>query len=284
MPKKNSGTFCYPGGKTTIAPWIIDHFPDHTVYVEPFGGSASVLVQKPKSNVEVYNDLNSDCVAFFEAIKSHPDELERWVKNTPYSRELFEKWIKQFSAGERANDTVEQAGRFWFLTTASFGGDIHDGGGGFSVMKGECKEAHYQPQKWQRKKDVIKHIRDRFFNVQIEQLDYAELFDKYDSTEAFFYCDPPYVDVGDDYYQTEDGGFNHPRFCEELLDLDGKWLVSYGEHIPAQLSDYHTVTRTKEATMSKQRPEITERLIMNYNPNDVAKFKPSNQSGLEAFE
>ena len=283
MPEKNSGTFGYPGGKTTIAPWIIDYFPDHTVYVEPFGGSASVLVQKQKSNVEVYNDLNSDCVAFFEAVKSHPEELERWVENTPYSRELFETWMESFGKGERPDDTVEQAGRFWFLTAASFGGKIHQGNGTFSIDRVENKPAHYGPIKWQRKGENIQTIRDRFHHVQIEQLDYAELFDKYDSTEAFFYCDPPYVDVGDDYYQTEDGGFNHPRFCEELLDLDGKWLVSYGEHIPAQLSDYHTVTRTKEATMSKQRPEITEQLIMNYDPAQVPQFRQANQHGLEAY-
>lgn len=283
MPAKNSGTFSYPGGKTTISPWIIDHFPDHTVYVEPFGGSASVLMSKPRSNVEVYNDLNSDCVSFFEAIKSHPDELKRWVKNTPYSRELFEQWMWQFSQGERPDDTVEQAGRFWFLTAASFGAKIHQGNGTFSVAKGKSKEAHYGPVRWQRKGTNVENIRDRFHPVQIEQLDFAKLMEKYDGENTLFYCDPPYVDVGEDYYMTGDG-FDHLRFCEALEDVDGKWLVSYGEHVPEQLTDYHTVTRTKEATLSKQRPEITERLIMNYDPDQAPAFKQANQSGLEAYE
>lgn len=283
MPKKNSGTFNYPGGKTTIAPWIIDHFPNHTVYIEPFGGSASVLMQKPKSNVEVYNDLNSDCVAFFEAIKSHGDALQEWVKNTPYSRELYEKWRDEFNAGVRPDDVVEQAGRFWFLTTASFGGDIHQGGGTFSVQKARCAESQYGPTKWQRKGSNIPMIRDRFHNVEVENLEYKALVEKYDSEDAFFYFDPPYVDVGEDYYMTN-GGFSHPEFCEQVLNLDGNWLVSYGEHIPAQLSDYHTVTRTKEATMSKQRPEIVEQLIMNYDPNDTPMFRETNQAGLEAYE
>jgi len=238
MPKKNSGTFSYPGGKTTIAPWILEYFPDHTVYVEVFGGSASVLMRKEKSTVEVYNDTNSDCVAFFEAVKNHAEELHEWIKATPYSRELFEQWKAEFEEGIRPKDTIEQAGRFLYLTTCSFSGKIHQGGGTFAVSKSDVNRAQYGPTQWQRRGDNIANIQERFQHVQIECLDFEEVFEKYGAENAFFYCDPPYIDVGENYYKTGDG-FDHERFVRCLEKTPAKWLVSYDHNIPEPLEKYN---------------------------------------------
>jgi len=277
------GTFAYPGSKTTYASWIIEHIPEHHLYVEPFGGAASVLVAKPRSDIEVYNDLNGDCVDFFRAVRDRPGELEHWVENTPYSRQLFDEYVEAYP--DWPDDLVERAGRFLYVQSSSFGskGTSTDSPT-YSVTKAgtECAGSAMET-KWDRKSMQIDPLSERFKSVNIEQLDYAELVEKYDHEDTFFYFDPPYVDVGDDYYQVEEGGFDHSRFVNTLHDMEAKWMVSYDQNLPPGMEDYRTISRTKVATMSAQNPEKVETLTMNYDVNGEDMMSEYGQRGLDAF-
>ncbi|AFH21726.1 DNA adenine methyltransferase [environmental Halophage eHP-8] len=258
------GTFPYPGSKTTYANWIIDQIPEHHLYVEPFGGAASVLAAKPRSEIEVYNDINGDCVDFFRAVKDNPDELKRWVEYTPFSRELFEEYVETYP--NWPDDIVERAGRFYFIQCAGFGGKL--------IGSKQKPSFRYSKQsgkptgtgaKWDEKPSTIEALRKRFKSVNIEHLDYKELIEKYDHENAIFYFDPPYIDVGNDYYQTNNGGFDHNQFVKTLHDMEARWIVSYDHNIPSALSEYPTMERTKAASFSSERPEKVETLTMNYD-------------------
>lgn len=98
----------YFGAKWRLASWIISHFPDHQLYCEPFGGSAGVLLRKPISSFEVYNDLDGDVVNFFRCLRDHPKELQRLIDLTPYSREEYEAAFQS-----RGGEPLERARRYF---------------------------------------------------------------------------------------------------------------------------------------------------------------------------
>src|ERR1700744_4680658 len=83
----------YHGGKFLLAPWIISHFPKHTHYFEAMGGGGSILMQKPRSKCETYNDLWETVVNVFRVIRDAKlsVQLEFALRMTPYSREEFMK-------------------------------------------------------------------------------------------------------------------------------------------------------------------------------------------------
>lgn len=90
--------FPYPGGKSRFASWILDQTPEHTCFVEVFGGAAGVLANKDPdtSDVEEYNDRDGDLVQFFEVLRDRSEELVAWLDRTPYSRELHDEWAHKF--------------------------------------------------------------------------------------------------------------------------------------------------------------------------------------------
>lgn len=70
----------YHGGKWNLAPWIIGYFPAHRVYTEAYGGGASVLLRKPRSYAEVYNDLDGMVIVSGYACGLYEDMFEGWQR------------------------------------------------------------------------------------------------------------------------------------------------------------------------------------------------------------
>lgn len=100
--------FRYLGGKWKTASWIASHFPQHVIYIEPFGGGGSVLLRKKRVEAEVYNDLDSEIVNVFRILRdpASASRLRSLLRLTPYARtELDAAWE------ELPLDPVERARR-----------------------------------------------------------------------------------------------------------------------------------------------------------------------------
>lgn len=105
-----NAVFKYPGAKWSIASWIIDHFPPHHSYVEPFFGSGAVLFSKRRSNIETVNDLDGDVVNLFECIRKDPERLAREIYWTPYARQVYDQAYEEMRTEK---DSFRQAVNFY---------------------------------------------------------------------------------------------------------------------------------------------------------------------------
>lgn len=270
--------FPYIGGKTALAGWIEEQFPDHTVYVEPFGGSASVLLNKSRSDVEVYNDLDGDVVHLFEVVRERTDELAEWVAQTPYSEELHQQWADEFYGGERPDDDVERAGRFIFLRYSQFAGKYRNKSG-FKIESSRSRVG--EPGVWAKVPEKIRDTCRRLQGVTILDRHFGDVIEKYDDPETVFYCDPPYLDKS--HYRVDD--FSHQDLDEALAGIEGDALVSYTDRPGGGLFDgWREITREHYhdhgAKTGEQQKEVTERLLVNFDPDDREPFLGDGQVRL----
>lgn len=251
-----------------MAPKIIDRMADHHTYVEVFGGSGAVLMQKRRSNVEVYNDLHEDLVVFFRVLRDRPDELHAYLKKMEYSRGLHEevadRWYRD---GLRPTDSVVRASEYMFLLRSSF--NCENSRTGFSAQPDMNKAMSMK-----RAVDNIHVFAERMRGVIIENRDWKVLVERYDTPDTFFYMDPPYLEVKEGYYGEGDG-FDHRDFIETLDELEGKWLVSYGE-LPEQFEKIHCYVYDEDVIWGSGvgGKAGTESMITNYNPRTTDMFNP----------
>jgi DNA adenine methylase len=218
------------GGKGNMVAKLLRLMPPHKVYVEVFGGGASLLFAKQPSPVEVYNDIDSDLVNLFRVLRDEEkfQRFYRLVSLTPYSREEY-NFCRQTL--EDCQDDVERAYKFFVLARQSFSGRIFVGWS-FSVaestrgMAGACS-------RWLGVIEKLPEFHARTMRVQIEHNDFRKIIPTYDTPETFFYCDPPYVPdtrrLGQAYRydMTLD---DHKDLVNLLLQIKGKAMLSGYRH------------------------------------------------------
>ncbi len=205
----------YHGGKWLLAPWIIEHFPPHRIYVEPFGGGASVLLRKERAYAEIYNDLDGEIVNLFQVVRDRGAELLRAVELTPYARTEFELSVQACA------DPIEQARRTLVRSYMGFGGNVtrltksgrleHTGFRDYSKKNRRSIPAH----DWRTWPEGLPDLIDRLRGVVIEHQPALDLMPKHDGPETLYFVDPPYP------HETRGRscGYRHELTTEDHLEL-----------------------------------------------------------------
>lgn len=254
----------YHGGKFRLAEWVIGHFPTHKVYVEPFGGVASVLMRKPRSHGEVYNDLDGTIVNVMRVLRDPVlrERLADALVLTPYARDEF------VQAFEHSDDPVEDARRTFVRAEMGFGsGGATKGSTGFRIdTKRNYGTAMHV---WAKMPDGLAAFGERLAGVLIENRAALDVLRDHDTPETLFYVDPPYVPgtrkMSGRVYRHEMNDADHRALLAALLELDGMVVLSgypcplYSEMLPG----WRCVTREACIAAGRGSGKRTEALWLS---------------------
>ncbi len=248
------------GGKRYLADWIISHFPEHRIYLEPFGGGASVLLSKSPVDVETYNDIDQRLSRFFRVLRDQGEEFVKRASLTPYSQAEFEA-AKEYPLGSdelqkalcdfvRWRQSFAGKGRSWsYTTTRARGG-----------MAGDVNA-------WWTAIESLPQVIERLRRVQFACQSAFDIIPKFNHEEALIYCDPPYVHDtrchnSTNVYHEEMTDEEHRRLaallasCKAAVVLSGYDSPLYEELYPG----WHKVTReiANHAAGGKQKARQLE--------------------------
>jgi DNA adenine methylase len=242
------------GGKSRLRKQIIERIPEHTCYVEVFGGAAWVLFGKETSKVEVYNDIDGELVNFFRIIKTAHKAFVQAYDWILVSRRLFKDFI---NTSPDELDEVQRAVRFYYIIKCSFGGEWKSPGFG-------CGKTMKPAINLETLCEVITRVHSRLKRVLIEEDDFETILKRYDGPETVFYLDPPYYDVSGYRYNLKYEDYE--RLREVLNTVEGKFLMSINDH-EAMREVYRDFTIEEVEvlyTLGKKKYVAGELLVRNY--------------------
>lgn len=228
----------YHGAKWRLASWIISHFPRHNCYVEPFGGSAAVLINKLPSSREVYNDRNDEIVTLFNVIrdKDMRTELLRLLTMTPYSRTEFD-FAKERSMAHRdakgrilpGMDSVMVAHKLLVRSQMGFG-SVGGTRGRTGFRLDTARGGTSLQTLWCEIPQNILDITERLRNVVIENTDAYNVIKHHARPDTLFYLDPPYTldtrVTHDSYGDYEMTLSEHERLLKLIKSSEGMFVLS----------------------------------------------------------
>lgn len=251
--------FTYMGNKLELADWIVPFFPKHKTYVEVFGGTYAIGLNKPKAQIEIYNDYNRGLANLFHIVRTRYDEFSEQLDKCIIS----EEWYKTFHKDHNTSDELEDAIRFFYVMSLTFRGKFD---GGFSYIKSPGFTEILE-----KKQAIVKAIHERIKNVIVLNKNYVDVIVQNNDAETLLYLDPPYVKT-EVYYKSKAGSFkttDHLQLRDLLYKHKGYFFLSYEDDpmIAELYSDCHI--HRKQLTRNTNGVSIHEILVTNYKPTQT---------------
>ena len=211
------------GQKLALLEWTLSivSWPENSnhLFVDGCGGSATVILNRPRATAEIYNDRDGMLTNFFRVNRDWPEDLMRRLYLTPWSRDDFmasagriiewrnlepterERLLLPLDANpmpsnvEMALTDVDLWGRSISLSSDFFTfinqGHSHKSKHVSWSMEYGAKAR--KPEWWDKKVGSIEECAGRLAGCAIENTNVLELIEKVNSIDTQVYLDPPYL-------------------------------------------------------------------------------------------
>ncbi len=214
----------YHGGKGRIFPWIIGQFRPHRVYLEPFGGAASVLLNKPRSEAEIYGELEPCMFNLMRTVQTDFDTFFKAVEAIPYNKDSFLHHKAQYE--NNTPDNTTHAVSFYVAKRMSRGGLCER----FSWSKRMYSTGPAEEHCWRTALVNLSKVHERLQGVTILNENAFDLIPKYaDAPDCLMYLDPPYLLSTRVYKKAYDHEFDnadHQRLADLIVPAKSMVLLS----------------------------------------------------------
>lgn len=244
------------GGKTRLLNQILPHLPYLKTYVEPFGGSAAIMLARHEGCLDVYNDKYGAVVEFYRCLRDK-DLMDRLVDRLSKTCYSVEEW---YYCKEHSDDLVERAARWYYTVMYSFGGLGRAFGRSFDAKNRIGLKLHSALSEFGK-------IHNRLKSVVIENQPFEDIFKMYDASDTVFYCDPPYLNVSDDnIYDDIFTNKDHAILCELATNAKGfVAITNYRNSLYDAYSWKETIDLNTYVSIGKtQRTKRPEVLYVHY--------------------
>lgn len=209
----------YMGCKLTSLHHILPRLPYAHVFVDVFGGSGTVTLNRKKSNIEVFNDRHAGVVSFFRTLRD-PVQCEHLIEQislSVYAREEFIKLKDEFYKRDFESD-LERAYAWYMLVVMSYAGNAR------TLQRWLPESTSSRVCRLYERVPHLPAIMERFSRVLVENLDWRTCLRDYDSPQTVFYLDPPYVDSN--VYKLKMSRDDHAEMCNIIMSLKGFVMLS----------------------------------------------------------
>jgi DNA adenine methylase len=207
---------------------------------------------------EVINALDSDLVVFYRVLQNHLEEFLRQFKWLLSSREWFEDFKRQQTAGGLTD--IQRAARYYYLQRFCFGGRVRGRTFGTGPM-------HSPRINLVRLEEELSAVHLRLVGVSIEHLAWDDFIKRYDKPGTLFYCDPPYYKAP--FYAHNLELADYEKMATVLAGIHSRFILSINDHpdIREVFKGFTIKPVTLNYSVSKGKQTLgKELLVTNYQP------------------